>query len=288
MILPAQSPINATCDAYHALCIALCQHARATLPHRSDVAFGEHPEQRLDIYCPPAPGAALLPIFLNIHGGGWTHGYKEWMALDALAITAFPAIYVSLGYRLAPDAKHPAQIEDCLAAIAWLGKNGESFGGDPRATHIGGHSAGAQIAVLASLRTDLQAAHGLPPGAIRSCFGYSGLYDLRGSHARPVVPGLSAAPMLASAADETDASPIAWARRVPTRFHLSWGAAETDDFTVGGRALADLLLAAGNDVTVSTPELDHFWMHLDHVRPDSAWNVALRATMANETRLGSD
>lgn len=279
MFLAPQSPINATCDAYHAIALSLCETAQASLPHRLDIAYGSHCEQTLDLYFPAESPASNLPIFLNVHGGGWTHGYKEWMGLNALAVTAFPAIYASLSYRLAPAAKHPAQVEDCLAAIAWLARHATSFGGNARSIHVGGHSVGAHIAALATLRADLQQAHGIGPDLIKSCFGYSGLYDLRGAHQAPVIPGISAVPMLEAAEDEADASPIVFARKVAARFHISWGAQEPDIFSHKGQVFADALRACGNRVTVQILDLDHFWIHLDQLRPDNDWNQALRAMM---------
>lgn len=278
-MLRPQSPINATCDAYHGAALALWRHAVMALPHRLDVPYGDDEEQRVDIFLPDQRTRGPVPVFLDIHGGGWTHGYKEWMGLAAPVVTAFPAIYVSLGYRLAPAAKHPAQVNDCLAAIAWLVRNAGSLGGDPTRIHIGGHSAGAHLAALAALRTDLHAAHGLAHGTIKSCFGYSGLYDLRGTHQRPVITGLSPVPMLTGADREADASPLLAVRKVDTAFHISWGTQEIADFTEKGRAFADALVAAGNRVTVETPDLDHFWMHFDHARSDSGWIRALRAHM---------
>jgi acetyl esterase/lipase len=278
MLIP-QTYINGTCDAYHGVAMALHDRACAGLRHRRDVAYGPHHEQRLDLFFPPDAVRAPLPIYLNIHGGGWTHGYKEWMSLNAPVVTAFPAIYATLGYRLAPEARHPAQLHDVLAAIDWLAREAAAFGGDPANIHIGGHSAGGHLAALASLRTDLHESAGIGPGLIRSCFAYSGLYDLRGAHSRPVVPGLSAVPMLANSDAEEEASPLCAMRRVPTVFHISWGAHESDDFKRGGRAFADALRKTGNEVITAEPDLDHFWIHLDQMRPESGWNIALRRRM---------
>ncbi|WP_277980235.1 alpha/beta hydrolase [Sphingomonas phyllosphaerae] len=279
-MLRPQSSINATCDSYHGVAMALWRQAVAALPHRLDVPYGAAEEQRLDLFFPAqATAAGPLPIFLDIHGGGWTHGYKEWMALAAPAVTSCPAIFASLGYRLAPMARHPAQVQDCLAAIAWLVHHAGEIGGDASRIHVGGHSAGAHLAAMASLRTDLHAAHDLPPGVIRSCFCYSGLYDLRGAHARAEMPGVSPVPMLADASAEGDASPLLAVRKVDTVFHVSWGEQELAGFREQGRGFADALAAAGNQVAVETPDLDHFWIHLDHARGDSDWVRALYAQM---------
>ncbi len=118
--LPAQSPINLRADAYAETALRLSQFAAMTTRCVLDVPYGDLPAQRLDIFMPKDASLKGLPVFINIHGGGWTHGYKEWMAFGAPVVTAFPAIYVSTEYRLAPDAKHPAQVEDSAAALAWV------------------------------------------------------------------------------------------------------------------------------------------------------------------------
>ena len=279
MQLAQQSSINATSDAYHAVTVGLYEAAIARLPNRLDVEYGSHCEQKLDLFFPEASPAHDLPIMLNIHGGGWTHGYKEWMGLNAPVVTSFPAVYATLSYRLAPAAKHPDQVNDCLAAIAWLKEFASSFGGNPDAIHIGGHSAGAHLAAMAALRPDLQQAQGLAPDTIKSCFCFSGIYDLRGAHNRPVVPGISPVPMLESAQDEAEASPLLAMREVATRFYVSWGAQEIDVFKQNGSAFAEALRESGNTVEVATADLDHFWIHLDQIRPESEWNKQLRQWM---------
>ncbi|MEQ8698278.1 MAG: alpha/beta hydrolase fold domain-containing protein, partial [Bauldia litoralis] len=52
-----------------------------------------------------------------IHGGGWTNGYKEWVGLLAPSVVAFPAVFVSVACRLAPDHRLPVPFDDCASAI---------------------------------------------------------------------------------------------------------------------------------------------------------------------------
>jgi arylformamidase len=176
--LPAQSPINLRADAYAEVSVRLSRLAAMTTRCVLDVPYGDHPEQRLDIYLPADPTLRDLPVFVNIHGGAWTHGFKEWMGLNAPPIVAVPAIYVSLGYRLAPHARFPAPFDDCLAAFAWVFRNIAKHGGSPDRLFVGGHSAGGQLAALIALRTDLHARHGLPKGVVKACLPTSGVFDM--------------------------------------------------------------------------------------------------------------
>ena len=122
--------------------LRLCRLAMMTTRCVLDIPYGPDKLQRLDIYLPRQEGLSGLPVYVNIHGGGWTHGYKEWMGLNAPVITEFPAVYVSLSYRLAPEHRYPAPLDDCLAGVAWVYKNIARHGGNPDNIIVGGHSAG--------------------------------------------------------------------------------------------------------------------------------------------------
>ena len=61
--------------------------------------YGADPYQSLAVFRAPAPNGTLLAF---MHGGGWTNGYKEWMAFMAPAFTAAGVSFATIGYRLAP------------------------------------------------------------------------------------------------------------------------------------------------------------------------------------------
>lgn len=108
------------------------------------------------IYWPEASGK--LPVYLDIHGGGWWmgDGYAMESVTTRLANDA-GVIIVSVDYRLAPEHPFPAPLDDCYAALVWLHFNAESLGGDPNRLGIGGGSAGGNLA------EDLT---GLPPALV--------------------------------------------------------------------------------------------------------------------------
>ena len=90
-------------------------------------------------------------VYVHIHGGGWFMGAADHQdhRLEALADDANLAC-VSIDYRLAPEHRHPAAVEDCLAAAVWLARNAKREWGTARLV-IGGDSAGAHLAVLTLL-----------------------------------------------------------------------------------------------------------------------------------------
>jgi acetyl esterase len=62
-----------------------------------------------------------------------------------------PLLVISVDYRLAPEARAPAQQADTLAALAWAADNAAAHGGDPQRLIVGGDSAGGNLAALAAL-----------------------------------------------------------------------------------------------------------------------------------------
>jgi acetyl esterase len=99
--------------------------------------------------------AATKPrgILVYLHGGGWTIGDVASYDKPCRYLAAKSGcIVVSVGYRLSPEAKFPAAIEDCLAAFRWVAEHAASLGGRPDCIAIGGDSAGGNMAAVCSLQ----------------------------------------------------------------------------------------------------------------------------------------
>lgn len=122
----------------------------------------------------------LLPVFVFVHGGGWSRGGKDNRFYGAPSMcqnqAASGCIAVSIGYRL---GAYPMFVEDAAAAVQWVRANIEGVGGDPSRVILSGHSAGAHIASLLVLRHDcFLAPLGVPSGFFRGLVLVSGVYDL--------------------------------------------------------------------------------------------------------------
>jgi acetyl esterase len=124
--------------------VAALQNLRAGGP------AGEIPVR---LYRPRGSGAAdRLPALVYFHGGGWTIGDLDThdVVCRELANLARCAV-VSVDYRLAPEHRFPAAVEDALAATRWVVREAEALGLDPRRVAVGGDSAGGTLAAVVAL-----------------------------------------------------------------------------------------------------------------------------------------
>jgi acetyl esterase len=106
---------------------------------------------RIRIYRPAGTVARLLPAILYFHGGGWVIGSLEGYDLACRFFCARTGCAViSVDYRLAPEHKFPAAIDDGLAAYRWLANEATELGLDPARIILAGDSAGGTIAAVAA------------------------------------------------------------------------------------------------------------------------------------------
>ncbi len=93
-----------------------------------------------------------LPALVFFHGGGWVIGDVDThdTLCRELALGA-GAVVVSVDYRLAPEHRFPAAVDDCVAATRWVHAHAASLGIDPTRLAVGGDSAGGNLAAVVAL-----------------------------------------------------------------------------------------------------------------------------------------
>ena len=100
----------------------------------------------------PTEAAGKLPALLYFHGGGHVIGSLDSHDGTARNLCAGAgALVVSLDYRMGPEHRFPAAVEDSWAALTWLHANAVSLGADPGRLAVGGDSAGANLAAVMAL-----------------------------------------------------------------------------------------------------------------------------------------
>lgn len=116
-----------------------------------DIAYGDDPLQKLDLYYPDADNP--VPLVVVIHGGGWCccdkrdwHLYPGFYALEKGFAVA------SVNYRLSPAVQFPKPLEDVKAAIMYLRDHAGELGIRKEDIFLYGTSAGGNLAALAGLQ----------------------------------------------------------------------------------------------------------------------------------------
>nr|WP_243748662.1 alpha/beta hydrolase [Pseudomaricurvus alcaniphilus] len=162
------------------LLVLRCQ--RRGLLIQRDLAYGELPEQRLDIYHRSQTDEPR-PILIHIHGGAWVAGKKGQMGRPLVHDMATAGWLVfDIEYRLGPEHRYPAMIVDVLTAIAWVKKHAPDYGGRADFITLSGGSAGGHLSTLAAAldqaeRASLQAGFAGVDTRVQAIAPFYGRYD---------------------------------------------------------------------------------------------------------------
>ncbi|MCA8967213.1 MAG: alpha/beta hydrolase [Gammaproteobacteria bacterium] len=148
---------------------------RSALACELDLAFGPTLAETLDIFPAARPDA---PVVVFVHGGYWRRLSAKEFSFVAAGPVARGYTVVVTNYALCPAVSIGEITRQSRAALAWLYRHVQDFGGDPERIVVSGHSAGGhQVARL--LATDWLGEYGLPPDLVKGGYAISGLFDLR-------------------------------------------------------------------------------------------------------------
>jgi acetyl esterase len=123
------------------------------------------PEGEIPVRVYTPTDASALPLVVLFHGGGWVTGNLDTHdQMCRLLCDDVGAIVMSVDYRLAPEAKFPSALDDCIAAYEWALAHATELGADGRRVAIAGDSAGGNLAAVVAL---LARERGLPQPALQ-------------------------------------------------------------------------------------------------------------------------
>lgn len=194
------------------------------------LAYGPEARHRLDVYRPrtPDPSGTVVVFF---YGGSWRKGAREDYAFAGAAFASRGYLTVVPDYRLYPEVRFPAFLEDGARALAWVRREIAAHGGDPERIVLAGHSAGAHTAALLALDRRYLAAAGVPGSAIIGAIGLAGPYNFDPAAYR------TTRAVFATAATTAETRPVTFAHAEAPPMLLLHG---RDDTTVRPKNSSDL------------------------------------------------
>ncbi len=223
------------------------------------IPYGTDPRQRLDVYAPRRPAASARPTIVFFYGGSWSSGTRTGYGFVARALASRGFVVVVPDYRLVPEVRFPAFLQDCAAAVRWAIGHVARYGGDGERIVLAGHSAGAYNAAMLAMDPRWL---GADRTAVRGFAGLAGPYDFLPLEGPITTATFGGWPMPA------ETQPITFAGPSDPPALLLTGA---DDVTVEPRnssALAARLRAAGVAVDMHRyPGLGHIGVLTAIARP---------------------
>ena len=197
-----------------------------------------------------------------------------------------PAIFVSAGYRLAPEHKFPAPLEDAFAALQWVDRNIADHGGDPNRIFAAGWSVGGTLAALITLRRELYAGWDLPDGIVKACFAACAGFAYRADVLAPGDGGLTYGDLLYDRPGaETLASPLDHVGGNRTPFYISHASGDFEHVRRSSAAMAEALAREGCVVEYDVFEgLDPYQRNLAHGAPHTRRAGTVRARLRPRPR----
>jgi acetyl esterase/lipase len=215
-------------------------------------SFGPDARQALDVYAPAETAASSArPVAVFFYGGSWESGSRTEYAFVGQALASRGFVAVLPDYRLYPQVRFPAFLEDGAAAIRWVADNIARHGGDPGRIVLVGHSAGAYNAAMLALDTRHLRRAGVDPRSVRAFAGLSGPYDFLPLDSETTIK------VFGQASDVPATQPVSFARRGIAAF-LATGDTDTTVRPRNTASLAERLRRVGARVQERVyPGLDH-------------------------------
>lgn len=158
-----------------------------TFTRTSSIAYGTDPRQTLDIYR-PLTASPNTPVVVFFYGGSWNSGAKEDYGFVGEALASRGIVVVIADYRLYPQVRYPAFLQDGANAVAWAHQHIAEYGAAPDQLYVMGHSSGAYNASMLALDARWLKEVNMSPSMLKGWIGLAGPYDFLPIQNREVRP----------------------------------------------------------------------------------------------------
>jgi acetyl esterase/lipase len=247
-------------------CVAVPLANRLLVPDhgytlKDGLAYGPNARQRLDVYT-PRDLERPAPVVVFFYGGGWRSGERGYYRFLGEALTSRGFVAVVADYRLFPEVRYPAFLEDAAAAVRWTRDRIGDHGGDPARIFLMGHSAGAHTTAMLAVDGGYLREAGVSPEAVRGVIGLAGPYAFDPFRYR------STRPIFATVAVAEETQPISYVTGDEPPVLLLHGVRDRTVYPENSQTLAARLRAAGSPATlVQYDGLGHIGLILSIARP---------------------
>ncbi|HWL11286.1 MAG TPA: alpha/beta hydrolase [Planctomicrobium sp.] len=185
--------------------------AAAEMQVHRDIPYSDsmHELHRLDIYAPIE--GKDHPVLIWIHGGGWRQGDKTGVQRKSKTFVDRGFVFVSVNFRLRPEATVKEMTGDIAKAIKWIRTNAERYGGSAENLFVAGASSGAHLAALVCTDERFLEGEGISLSHIKGCIPVDvSVYDIpkRLREGGSVPPGTFTAIFGESEESQRDLSPV--------------------------------------------------------------------------------
>jgi len=221
-----------------------------------DVAYGDGPNETLDIFPASRPDA---PVVVFIHGGYWRSLDKADHSFVAPPLLDMGACVVVVNYALCPGTDTaPVTIPDIALqmgrALAWVWRHIGAHGGNRQNISVIGHSAGGHLAAMLLGCHWKQVGSDLPSDLVRKAMSISGLYDLEPIRKTPFVQG----DLRITPAQVKKASPALWPAPRGRVLYTVVGGDESPEFLRHNELIHQVWGGRVVPVCEALPGLNHF------------------------------
>jgi hypothetical protein len=236
---------------------ARTREVRALHPDHLDLAYGDRPRNRIDLY---RSGAREAPLLAFIHGGYWQRNSKDVFGCLAEGPLAHGIDVAMIGYTLCPEIRLSGIVAEIEQALAWLAEHAPARGFPARGIAVSGWSAGGQLTALAMRHP-----------AVAAGLAISGIFDLE-----PIRLGSLNQAVRLDADEVERLSPIRRLPRTAGPLTITYGVAELSELQRQSHEYFAAWQGAGLPGQLAPiPGRDHFSILDELHRPDGALTAAV-------------